>query len=128
MEIVSSKPIDPSQVYDLIEKHTAGSVVLHFARVRESSGNKTTISIEFHAARNLEDINEELRKISAEIRRRWQIEDVVIIRRLGQLNIGDIISLVAISSPHRDEAFQACRYGIDRLKEISTIIKKETFA
>ncbi len=128
MEIVSTKSIDPSQIYNLIKTDTAGSIVLHFARVRGSSGNKTTISIEFHAARNIEDINEELCRISDEIRRKWQIEDVLIIRRLGQLNIGDIISLVAISSPHRDEAFQACRYGIDRLKGISTIIKKETFA
>jgi len=124
MEIVSNKPIDPGEVYELIKKDTAGSVVLHFAVVRRSTENKTTSSIEFHASG---DVDEELRTISDEIRKKWKIEDVLIIRRLGGLNIGDIISLVAISSPHREEAFEACRYGVDRLKKMSTITKKETF-
>jgi molybdopterin synthase catalytic subunit len=45
MEIVSDKPIDPSEVYGLIKKHTAGSIVFHFAVVRPSTENKTTNSI-----------------------------------------------------------------------------------
>ena len=124
MEIVSDKPIDPSEVYGLIKKHTAGSVVFHFAVVRPSTENKTTNSIEYCANG---DVNEELRTISDEIRAKWKIEDVLIIRRLGRLNIGDIISLVAVSSPHRQEAFETCRYGVERLKKMSTITKKETF-
>jgi molybdopterin synthase catalytic subunit len=92
--------------------------------VRPSTENKTTNSIEYCANG---DVNEELRTISDEIRAKWKIEDVLIIRRLGQLNIGDIISLVAVSSPHRQEAFDTCRYGVERLKKMSTITKKETF-
>ena len=123
MEVLSNNPIDPNKVYDLIKKDTAGSVVFHFAVVRESTENKRTKSIEFHQNGNLE---QELRMISEEIRKRWEIEDVLIIRRLGRLNIGDIISLVAVSSSHREEAFNACRYGVDRLKKMVTVIKKET--
>ncbi|MFC1944787.1 molybdenum cofactor biosynthesis protein MoaE, partial [Chloroflexota bacterium] len=70
---------------------------------------------------------EELRTISNDIHNKWDVEDVLIIRRLGRLDIGDIISLIAASSPHRDEAFEACRYGIERLKEMKTIVKNETF-
>lgn len=124
MEIVSNKPIDPSKVYELIRKDTAGSVVLHFAVVKRSSENKITSSIEFRASG---DVNEELRTISDDIRQRWKVEDLLIIRRLGRLNIGEVMSLVAASSPHREDAFAACRYGVDRLKEMSTISKKETF-
>ena len=124
MEIVSNKPIDPSKVYEPIKKQTAGSVILHFAVVRRSTENKTTNSIEYCANG---DVNEELRTICQKIREKWEIEDVLIIRRLGQLNVGDIISLVAVSSPHRQEAFDSCRYGVDRLKKMSTITKKETF-
>jgi len=124
MEIISNKAIDPSKVYELIKKDTAGSVVLHFAVVKRSPKNKAISSIEFHANG---DVKEELHTISDEILKRWKIEDVLIIRRLGQLNIGDIISLVAISSPHREEAFDACRYGVDRLKKMLTITKKEIF-
>ncbi len=122
MEIISGNPIDPSQVYELIKKDTAGSVVFHFAVVRESTENRTTKSIEFHSNGDLE---QELRTISGEIQNRWKIEDVLIMRRLGRLNIGDIISLVAVSSSHRKEAFDACSYGVDRLKKMATVIKKE---
>ncbi|MHC4173323.1 MAG: molybdenum cofactor biosynthesis protein MoaE [Planctomycetota bacterium] len=124
MEIVSNKPIDPSEVYALIKKQGCGSAVFHFAVVRPSTENKTSNSIEYCANG---DVNEELRTICQEVREKWKIEDVLIIRRLGQLDIGDIISLVAVSSPHRQEAFDSCRYGVDRLKKMSTITKKETF-
>jgi molybdopterin synthase catalytic subunit len=123
MEIISGNPIDPTRVYELIKKDAAGSVVFHFAIVRESTENKRTKSIEFHPNGDLE---QELRIISEEIRKRWEVEDVLIIRRLGRLNIGDIISLVAVSSSHREEAFNACSYGVDRLKKMVTVIKKET--
>ncbi len=125
MEIVSNKPIDPSKVYGLIKKGSAGSVVFHFALVREATENKTTSSIEFQVSG---DVDKELRTISDEIRRKWKIEDILIIRRIGRLNIGDVIALVAASSSHREEAFEACRYGVDKLKEMVTITKKETFA
>ncbi len=124
MEIVSNKPIDPSEVYALIKKQSSGSAVFHFAVVRPSTENKTTSSIEYCANG---DVDEELRTICQEVREKWKIEDVLIIRRLGQMDIGDIISLVAVSSPHRQEAFDSCRYGVDRLKKMSTITKKETF-
>ena len=124
MEIVSNNPIDPDKAYECIKKHTAGSVVLHFAVVRPNSENKTTDSIAFHADG---DVDEELHTISEDIRKKWGAEDVLIIRRLGHLNVGDIISLIAVSSPHREAAFDACSYGVNRLKKMSTIRKKETF-
>ncbi len=122
MEIISNNPIDPNKVYELIKKDIAGSVVFHFAVVRESTKNKRTKSIEFHINGDLE---QELRTISEEIHKRWKIEDILIMRRLGRLNIGDIISLVAVSSSHREEAFSACSYGVDRLKKMVTVMKKE---
>jgi len=124
MEIVSNQPIEPSEVYKLIKKDMAGSVVLHFAVVRRNSEGKATSSIDFQASG---DVNEELRIISDDIRRRWTIEDILIMRRLGRLDIGDIISLAGVSSTHREDAFEACRYGVDRLKKMSTISKRETF-
>ncbi len=122
MEIISTNPIDPGKVYELLKKDNAGSVVFHYAVVRETTENKTTKSIEYQANGDLE---QELRTISEEIQNRWKIGEVLIIRRLGRLNIGDIISLVAISSSHREEAFTACNFGVDRLKKMVTVIKKE---
>jgi len=124
MEIVSNEPIDPTKVYELIGKECSGSIVLHFASVRPKTEGKSTSSIEYCADG---DVVEELREISRDIRDRWKVEDVLIARRVGKLNVGDIISLVAVSAAHRQDGFDGCRYGVERLKKMSTIVKKETF-
>ncbi len=127
MEMVVSSPINPNDVYPLINSSTAGSVVFHFAVVRGATDDKTTSSIEFRAAKDTADINQELRSISDEIRKKWKIDDVLIIRATGKLSVGDVMSLVAVSSPRSVAAFEASHYGVDRLKEMKTIVKKETF-
>ncbi|MEW6200570.1 MAG: molybdenum cofactor biosynthesis protein MoaE [bacterium] len=124
MEIVTDKPIKPQEVYEQIQKQGSGSVIFHFAVVREKTEGKITTSIEFHRDG---DVEGELNAIAGEIRSRWKVEDVLIIRRLGTLKIGDIISLVAVSSPHRGDAFDACRNGVERLKKMETIKKSERF-
>ena len=122
MEIVTSERIDPSRIYDEIQKQTAGSVVLHFAVVRGKTGDQITTSIEFQ---RVGDIESELRSISERIRQQWNVEDVMIIRRIGLLQVSDVMSLVAASAPHREDAFAACRYGVDSLKKMQTIQKTE---
>jgi molybdopterin synthase catalytic subunit len=67
----------------------------------------------------------EMKKIVDAIKHKWAVEDVAILHRIGRLNIGEISVLIAIASPHRAEAFDACRYAIDRLKEKVPIWKKE---
>ena len=124
MEMVSNNRIDPSKIYELIKRDNSGSVVLHFATVKRVNENRTISSVEFYANG---DVHEELRAISEEIRNKWKTDDVLIIRRLGRLDIGEIISLVAVSSSNRKQAFEACDYGVKRLKEMSSIKKKETF-
>ena len=68
-----------------------------------------------------------LAEIAAEIRERWAIEDVAISHRIGRLEIGQTSLVVAISSPHREEALAACEYAVDRLKQVVPIWKKEYF-
>jgi molybdopterin synthase catalytic subunit len=125
MEIVTKEIIDPSEVYDKIQKQTVGSVVLHFAVVREKTRDQITESIEFQRAG---DIESELKSICDAIQQKWKVEDVLIIRRLGLLEVGDIISLVAASAPHKEDAFDACQYGVKVLKKMKTIRKKEKIA
>lgn len=122
MEIVTTKVINTNAIYDRIQKQTSGSVVLHFAVVREKTGNETTSHVELK--RN-GDIKSELRSITEAIYKKWQVEDVLIIRRLGILKVGEVISLVAASSPHREDAFDACRFGVESLKKMKTIAKTE---
>jgi len=121
VEVVTTDCINPNEAYYKIQKENVGSVVVHFGVVRERTGNQITQTIEFQPAG---DIESELKSIADSIRDRWQIEDVLIIRRVGVLQVGDIISLVAASAPRREDAFDACRYGVESLKQMRTM--KET--
>lgn len=118
--------IDPATVYNSICSAMSGSVVLHYAIVKKQAGSgKATATIEYRANG---DTIQELEQISGELECRWKLEDVLLIRRTGILHVGDIISLVAASSPNSEDAFEACKQGISRLKKMSTITKTEKFA
>ncbi len=123
--MLCNDPIDPAAAYNLITKDHAGSVVFHYAVVKEQSGRDgVTTGIEYQADGNSEA---ELQEIAAELKEKWAIEDLVLIRRVGCLGIGDIISLVAASSPNSEDAFESCRHGIARLKKMASIRKHEIF-
>jgi molybdopterin synthase catalytic subunit len=67
-------------------------------------------------------------EIEADTRQRWPVGDIVMEHRLGRLDVGDVSVAVAVSCPHRGDAFDACRHAIDRLKELVPIWKKENWA
>ena len=66
-----------------------------------------------------------LAEIEAEVRKRWPVGNVAMVHRLGRLAVGDVSVAVAVSTPHRAEAFDACRFAIETLKELVPIWKKE---
>jgi molybdopterin synthase catalytic subunit len=66
-----------------------------------------------------------LAQVEQETRDRWPVGDVALVHRLGRLEVGEVSVAVAVSCPHRAEAFEACRYAIDRLKEVVPIWKKD---
>ena len=123
MVLITGDPIDPGRFYDLIAKSTSGSVLFHYAVVKEQEGiGGLTCHIEYSPNGN---VVEELSLISKEMGESWEIEDSLLIRRIGRVGIGEIISLVAVSSPSSEDAFAACRFGIGRLKQMGAIVKKE---
>jgi molybdopterin synthase catalytic subunit len=70
----------------------------------------------------------QLAEIEADVRGRWPVGDVVMVHRLGRMEVGDVSVAVAVSCPHRADAFAACRHAIDRLKEMVPIWKREQWA
>ncbi len=67
-------------------------------------------------------------ELEAETREKWPVIEVGVVHRIGHLDLGEISVAVAVSSPHRPDAFEAGRHLIDRLKEIVPIWKKENFS
>jgi molybdopterin synthase catalytic subunit len=119
-------PIDPVVIYNSICLAYSGSVVIHYAVVKKRAGTgKSTTAIEY-CAQN--DAMQEMESITQEMERRWRLEDVLLVRRAGQIAVGEIISLIAASAPNSEDAFEACRFGISRIRKMSTIHKTEKFA
>ena len=125
MVLISTSPINPADSFPLISANSSGSVVLHYAVVKEQTGvGKSTTCIDYRFS---PEATEEMNGIAAELKEKWSLEDVLMIRREGCLAVGDIISLVAASSPASEDAFEACRHGISRLKKMKTVTKTEQF-
>ena len=72
--------------------------------------------------------NEQMADIADEIRDEWGIEKVAILHRIGRLEIGEVSVAVAVASPHRKDGFEACKYAMDRLKQIVPIWKREVWS
>jgi molybdopterin synthase catalytic subunit len=115
--------IDPAMAYTLIDSKGAGSVVFHYAVVKSIAGFDGATSYIDYLANDTTEA--ELQQIADDIVKSHVLQDVLLIRRTGRLTVGDIISLVAASSPNSEDAFEACKLGIARLKKMKTIVKHE---
>ncbi len=120
---VTERALDPSALMNsLLKAGNVGSVVLHCAVVRETSGQTITSSASYTA---LPGAEAELEQIGRELKAKWHVERVVLARRTGCLVPGEIISVVGAAAPHREEAFGACEEAAARLKEMKCIRKEE---
>src|SRR5205085_5108050 len=90
------------------------------------AGDKVTAALDYEAYPGMA-VNK-MAEIEGETRQRWPVGEMVMVHRLGHLGVGEISVAVAVSCPHRAQAFEACRYAIDRLKELVPIWKKENWA
>jgi molybdopterin synthase catalytic subunit len=116
-------PIDLSAL--LAAGPADGAVCLFVGVVRKENDGRPVRYLEYEA---YEDMALPLmEQIAAEALRRWPVTEVRIVHRLGRLEIGQPSVAVAVASPHRPEAFEACRYAIDTLKATVPIWKKEFY-
>ncbi|MDI3257572.1 MAG: molybdenum cofactor biosynthesis protein MoaE [Kyrpidia sp.] len=100
-----------------------GAVVPFLGMVREWTNGKRTLYLEYDAYMDMAE--RMLIRIGEEIESRWTGSRAAIVHRIGRLEIGDIAVVVAVASPHRADAFEASRYGIERIKQVVPIWKKE---
>jgi molybdopterin synthase catalytic subunit len=94
--------------------------------VRDHNQGRAVLHLEYEAYEEM--ALTELGSIEAEARRRWPVTDLRILHRLGRMEIGETSVAVAVAAPHRAEAFEACRFAIDTLKQTVPIWKKEFYA
>jgi len=119
------EPIRPREIIEGLKAPEDGAVVVFDGFVRNNFKGRQTLYLEYEAYEPM--AYAKMREIGAEIRAKFPIHRLAIVHRLGRLEIGETSVWIAVSSPHRGAAFDACRYAIDTLKRSVPIWKKEFF-
>ena len=123
---LTREPIDSRALVEELKRGKDGAVVVFEGIVRNHSRDRATLYLEYESYEPM--ALEKMREITAEVKRDFPVDRVGIVHRLGRLEIGEASVVIVVTSGHRREAFEACRYTIDRLKRIVPIWKKEFFA
>lgn len=117
-------PIDLASLHGV--SPADGGLCVFVGVVRNENGGRAVLHLEYEAFEEM--ALPLMRDIAEETRRRWPVTSVRMVHRLGRLEIGEASVAVAVASPHRAEAFAACRHAIDALKATVPIWKKEFYA
>jgi molybdopterin synthase catalytic subunit len=117
--------IDPDSVLKQVQDREAGGTVLFLGTVRDNSEAGMVDLIRYEAYEPMAE--RKLRQIEEEVERKWPVK-VKLVHRIGKLRVSEVSVAVAVSAPHRAEAFEACRHAIELIKRDVPIWKKERLA
>jgi len=120
---LTEDPIDHAALTEMVRSPNAGAVCTFLGTVREFTGDLRTLALDYEAYPEM--ALKTMGELEEEARRRWPIEHVALVHRVGRLEIGEVSVGIAVSCPHRGEAFDACRWLIDTLKAVVPIWKQE---
>jgi molybdopterin synthase catalytic subunit len=124
---ITSKPLSTDDVVGRLADPATGAAIAFVGVVRAETGGRPVLCLEYEAYPEMAE--QTLKQIGDEMRQLWKtIRQVAIVHRVGRLDIGEVSVVIAVSAAHRAELFDAVRYAIDRLKEITPIWKKEVWA
>ncbi|MFB6466294.1 molybdenum cofactor biosynthesis protein MoaE [Cytobacillus sp. Hz8] len=122
---ISKEPINIQSVIEKVVAREAGAITTFIGTVRELTKGKKTLYLIYEAYESM--AVKKLEQIGKEIEERWNGTKVAITHRVGKLDITDVAVVIAVSTPHRADAYEANRYAIERIKEIVPIWKKEHY-
>lgn len=123
--IITSEKLNLQDCYNFVEDDSCGGIVTFVGTVRNATQNKTVTLLDFSAYEPMAE--KEMQKIAEIALGKFPIYKIAIHHAVGELKIGEIPVIIAVSSPHRNAAFEACEFAIDTLKETVPIWKKEHF-
>lgn len=125
MIALSNDPIDVTAALAFLQSEQAGAIDLFLGVVRDNTQNRPVDRLDYEAYDRM--AISEMQKIVDEAHRRWAVLRCVVIHRTGTLRIGEMAVLIGVATAHRADAFDACRYIIDTIKQTVPIWKKEIF-
>ena len=122
---ITSQKLDLQKCYDFVEDASCGGIVTFVGTVRNATQSKNVTQLDFSTYKPM--AMKEMQKIADNAMANYSIKKIAIHHAEGLLKIKDIPVIIAVSSPHRKAAFDACQFAIDTLKETVPIWKKEYF-
>jgi len=120
---LTAQPLDRAALIDAVSYPGAGGIVLFEGIVRDNARGKQVRYLEYEIYEEM--AREQIKAIIQEAQQRFGVERVAVAHRSGRLEIGEASVIIVVATPHRGEAFEACRYIIDTLKATVPIWKKE---
>jgi molybdopterin synthase catalytic subunit len=123
---ITADPIDHAAITEHVRSPLAGAVCTFLGTVREITGERRTVALAYETYAEM--ARKKMAELEAEARGRWPVIKLALVHRVGDLEPGEVSVVVAVSCPHRQDSFEACRWLIDTLKEVVPIWKKEIWA
>ena len=117
--------LDPQDCIKFVTSPNAGGMAVFIGTVRNQTKGKKVLHLEFEAYKPM--AISEMDQIVKQMQEKWPVEKVAIHHRVGRLEVTEIAVIIAVTTPHRKAAFEACQFAIDTLKETVPIWKKEFF-
>lgn len=122
---IRAEPLSVDEVWAAVRDDAAGGTALFVGTVRDHDSGKAVARLGYTAHPTAE---QRMREVAESVVGRWPVTAVAAVHRVGDLALGDVAVVVAVSCPHRGEAFEAARALIDELKETVPIWKQQVFA
>lgn len=122
---ITDEPLAVEDLERFVALPGAGAIVLFSGTVRDVARGRRVVRLDYEAYAPAAE--KMLARIGDEMFESWDVSRVAIVHRTGSLQIGETSVVIAVSSPHRAAAFDACRHAIERIKEIVPIWKKEWY-
>ena len=123
---VVAELLSPDAIAAAVDEPGAGGIVIFSGVVRNETGGRPVKFLEYEAHAPMAEVK--MREIGETVRGRWpDVKRVAMLHRVGRLEIGEASVLIAVAAAHRGDAFEACRYAIDTLKQTVPVWKKEHF-
>ena len=122
---VTTEPLDIQEIHNLVKSPTDGAVVTFDGIVRNNFDGRQVRHLEYEAYAAMAE--KKMAEIAEEVRDKFSVGSVAMVHRVGRLEIGESSILIAVAAPHRQPAFEACAYAMDRVKQEVPVWKKEYF-
>ena len=123
MIALTREVIDPAALLAHVRDPLCGAGVLFLGTVRELTGTERTAFLDYEAYAPMAE--KKLAEVAATARQRWPVRHIGIVHRLGRMAVGEAAVAVAVSAPHRAEAFAAAAWIMDAVKELVPIWNRE---